>query len=90
MSANVLISSLLNGHLILLEPLPIHIEFDGYQYVARSFDIDVYGVGEDEMAALDDFRRSVVDYYLDLKNDDLGGPVKAHFEFLAARVKYTP
>jgi hypothetical protein len=84
LTKNLLLGSLLDARLELRQPLPIRIEYDGHQYVAKSLDLDLYGVGDSDEDALDDLRLAVAEYYVDLKQEHLGDHLARRFAYLAS------
>jgi hypothetical protein len=83
-SHNLLVGSLLSERVELRSPIPVVLEYDGQQYVASSVDLNVYGYGETEEAALDDFRRAVEDFYFSLHGEELGDDLMRRFSYLAS------
>ena len=81
---NILIGSLLSDRLELRTAIPVLLEYDGEQFIASSADLNLYGSGPDESAALDDFRQATEDFYFSLKGDDLGHDLKRRFDYLSS------
>jgi len=52
--------------------ISVILEYDGYQFIAYTPDIDTYDCGETEYEAIEDPRRSIIDLYFDLKDERLG------------------
>lgn len=77
-----------NTHLKLSQHLPILLEWDGYQYIASSIDLETYGSGETEWEAIDDFRKEVVKLYNDLKSnqENLGPNLEKIWQYLKSIV----
>ena len=84
---NVMVGTLLSERLELRSPLPVLLEYDGHQHVASSADLNIYGSGESESEALDDFRRAVEDFYVNLGNENLGPDLKRRFDYLASIIR---
>lgn len=82
------IEDLRDTNLRLSRPLQATLEWDGYQYVASSADLETYGAGETEWEAIDDFRKEVVELYNDLKSnrENLGPNLEKIWHFLESIV----
>ena len=76
------INSLHDSRLELKIPLPITLENDGYQFITYNPDMDIYGCGETEYESIEDLRKSIVDLYFDLKEEELGSDLQKIFEYL--------
>lgn len=79
---NLLIHSLHDLRLELNTPIPITIEYDGYQFITYAPDSDIYGCGDTEYEAIEYLRQSIVELYFDLKGEKLGKDLQKIFEYL--------
>jgi len=83
----LLVNSLHHSSLHLISPVSISIEYDGYQFIAYTPDLDIYGCGDSEYEAIEDLRQSIVDLYYDLKNESLGKDLQKIWEYLRSIVR---
>jgi hypothetical protein len=66
----LLLYSLRHSGLRLRNPIAVSLEDDGTQVIASAYDLDLFGYGETERDALDDLRRTTVDLYLTLRENE--------------------
>ena len=78
------IRSLHDKYLILKEPLSISLEYDGFQYTAYATDLNVFGCGETEYESLEDLRKTIIDFYNDLKDAELAPPMNRIWSYLSS------
>jgi hypothetical protein len=79
---NIYIETLNSDIFTLIRPIPVSLEYDGEAYIANNYDLELYGYAEIETEAINDLRKSIVEFYEDLKDEkDLG-------IFLERKVKY--
>jgi hypothetical protein len=71
----VFIRDLADSRLVVLEPIAVAVEFSGGQPTACCYDLEQFGVGEDEFSALDDLRATIVELYFALKAERRLGPL---------------
>ena len=71
----VFIRDLRDPHLVVANPIPISLEFSDGQVTACCYDVEQFGVGEDEFVALDDLRATIVELYGVLKAERHLGPL---------------
>lgn len=83
----LLINSLHHSSLNLIFPVAVSVEYDGYQFIAYTPDLDIYGCGESEYEAIEDLRQSIVDLYYDLKDEPLGKDLQRIWEYLRSIVR---
>ncbi|MFQ5794297.1 MAG: hypothetical protein ACE5JP_04515 [Candidatus Bipolaricaulia bacterium] len=92
-SKPVLLYSLHQPDLSLTAPIAISLEYDpdADQVVAYAYDLELFGYGETELAALSDLRRTVADLYLELQEsqDHLTGEALAIWRYLSQVVQST-
>ena len=50
-------------------PISVNLDYDENIIIAYNYDLDVFGYGETESEALNDLRRTIVDLYLELKEN---------------------
>jgi hypothetical protein len=83
-SRTIFVQALPGTRLRLLHAIPVTLESSPGQVTAWSWDLEEYGVGPDEEAALDHFKRSIVHLYFTLKeNAEQLGPLPAqHWAYL--------
>lgn len=69
-------------------PIPVSLEFSPDLVTAHCFDLDEFGVGPDESAALDDLRASIASLYRSLKEekDNLGPLPRKHWDYLSRMI----
>ncbi|MDI6791417.1 MAG: hypothetical protein QME81_00925 [bacterium] len=83
----LLINSLHHSSLHLISPVAVSVEYDGYQFIAYTADLDIYGCGDSEYEAIEDLRQSIVELYYDLKNEPLGKDLEKIWEYLSCIVR---
>lgn len=92
-SKPVLLYSLHHPDLSLSNPIALSLEYDpdADQVVAHAYDLNLFGYGETELAALSDLRRTVVDLYLELQESQarLTGEALAVWRYLSQVVQST-
>lgn len=71
----VFIRDLGNPRLSVTAPIPVSIEVADGQVTACCYDIEQFGAGESEFAALDDLRATIVELYDTLKEERNLGPL---------------
>jgi hypothetical protein len=71
----VFIRDLRDPHLLVMNPIPASLEFSDRQVTACCYDVEQFGVGEDEFTALDDLRATIVELYVTLKRERSLGPL---------------
>lgn len=90
-SKPVLLYSLHHPDLSLITPIAVSLEYDpdAAQVVAFAYDLDLFGYGETELAALSDLRRTLVDLYLELREnqDHLAGEALAIWRYVSQVVQ---
>jgi len=59
----------LHEDLHLLQPISLNLDYDENMVLAYSYDLDVFGYGETESEALNDLRQTIVDLYLELREN---------------------
>ena len=69
MSKPILIYSLYNENLCLLHPISVSLDYDESVVIAYSYDLDLFGYGETESEALNNLRQTIVDLYLELREN---------------------
>jgi len=77
------ISSLHNTHFHLKTSISVSLEYDSHQFIAYAPDLDIYGCGDTEYEAVEDLRESIIDLYLDLKEEKLGPDLQRIYEYLS-------
>jgi len=91
-SKPVLLYSLHHPDLALTSPIAASLEFDpdSVQTVAYAYDLNLFGYGETELAALSDLRRTVSDLYFELRDaqEHLTGEALAIWRYLARAIQY--
>jgi hypothetical protein len=81
-SKNIFIETLNSDYFTLTRSIPVNIEYDGEVYIANNYDLELYGYAETEVEAINDLRKSILEFYEDLKDEnDLG-------IFLKRKIKY--
>jgi len=65
----VVIQSLLDRRLSMVEPLTVLIEQEGEFYIAQCEELEEFGYGYDPIDAVDDFRQTVAELYWTLKEE---------------------
>jgi len=92
-SKPVLLYSLHHPVLSLSAPIALSLEHDpdADQVIAHAYDLNLFGYGETELAALSDLRRTVVDLYLELQENQarLTGEALAVWRYLSQVVQST-
>ena len=92
-SKPVLLYSLHHPNLSLSTPIALSLEYDpdADQVIAHAYDLNLFGYGETELAALSDLRRTVVDLYLELQENQarLTGETLAVWRYLSQVVQST-
>ncbi len=90
-SKPVLLYSLHHPDLALASPIAVSLEYDsaGAQVVAYAYDLNLFGYGDTELAALGDLRRTVADLYFELQEaqDHLTGEALAIWRYLTQAVQ---
>lgn len=71
----VFLNDLRDDRLALELPIPASIEFSDGLATACSYDLEQFGAGEDEFAALDDLRATIAELYFTLKAEAALGPL---------------
>lgn len=71
----VFVRDLGDSNLVIGEPIPVSLEFSDEQVTACCYDLEQFGVGENEFSALDDLRATIVELYSALKNEPRLGPL---------------
>ena len=79
---NIYIETLNSDIFTLIRPIPVGIEYDGEVYIANNYDLELYGYSEIETEAINDLRKSILEFYEDLKDENNLGV------FLERKVKY--
>ncbi len=92
-SKPVLLYSLHHPDLSLVAPIAVSLEYepDAAQVVAYAYDLDIFGYGETDLAALSDLRRTISDLYLELREnqDHLAAEALAIWRYLSQAVQST-
>jgi len=84
----VFIRDLGSPRLSVTAPIPVSIEFAEGQVTACCYDVEQFGVGEDEFSALDDLRATIVELYATLKAERRLGPLpQRQLEYLRRALK---
>ena len=88
----LLLYSLRHPGLRLRNPIAVSLEDDGAQVIAAAYDLDLFGYGETESDALDDLRRTTVDHYLTLRENEgaLSSLPRQVWDYLADVVEEEP
>ena len=73
----VFIQDLRDSRLAVAEPIPVSIEVADGQVTACCYDIEQFGTGDSEFAALDDLRATIVELYNTLRREPRLGPLPA-------------
>lgn len=83
-SKTVHIQNLDDIRLALVREIPVSIEYWGKSVVAVSYDLEEYGYGETEFAALKDLRESIVSIFYFFRDEEarLGTDLKSKWEYL--------
>ena len=81
------INLLPNPYFKFRQPVVVRSEYDGYQFIAYTPDLDIYGRGDTEYEATEDLRQSVVELYFDLKGEKLGSSLKKIWDYLNSIVE---
>ncbi|MEW6620137.1 MAG: hypothetical protein AB1422_12520 [bacterium] len=81
------INSLHHPALHLCASIPVSLEYDGYQFITYTPDLDVYGCGESEYEAVEDIRMAIVDLYYDFKGERLSQDLQNIFDYLCSIIK---
>lgn len=71
----VFIRDLADPRVIVVEPIPVSVEFSEGQTTACCYDLEQFGIGADEFSALDDLRATIVELYFSLKRELTLGPL---------------
>lgn len=81
---SVFIQDLGRPDLVPSRPIPVSLDFTYDLVTAHCLDLDEFGVGPDESAALDDLRASIASLYRSLKDDEgsLGPLPRKHWDYL--------
>jgi hypothetical protein len=74
-SKTVFIRDLRDAELVATRPIPVALEFMEGQVTACCYDVEQFGVGEDEFSALDDLRATLVELYHTLRAEKSLGPL---------------
>jgi len=87
----VFICSLHHPDLILTSPIAVSLEHDEGQVIAYAYDLDVFGYGDTENEALNDLRRTIIDLFEELREeqDHLTGEALAVWTYLSHTVSDT-
>ncbi len=64
----IFLSHLYSDRYLLTQPLPVELEFGAKEITIVSYDLNIYGVGETEDEAIDDFCLSLIETYEDIEN----------------------
>jgi len=72
---NIFIDTLHHEHYRLTRSIPATIEFTDQTYIVSNYDLGLYGYGDTENEALDDLRKSILECYEDLKQENELGPI---------------
>ncbi len=84
----VFIRDLGDPQLIAARPIPVSLEFSDGHVTACCYDVEQFGVGEDEFSALDDLRATLVELYRTLKAERSLGPLpQRQLTYLASALK---
>jgi hypothetical protein len=75
MRKKIQVRDLRDPHLVVTDPISVSLEFSAGQVTACCYDVEQFGVGEDEFAALDDLRATIVELYGVLKAERHLGPL---------------
>ena len=67
---NIFIDSLNSETYKLKKPIPVTIEYDNKNYIARNYDLGLYGYGDTEIEALDYLKELIVETYEELKDEN--------------------
>jgi len=86
---NILIQNLRNPSYILKQPLSVTLESEGTEISATCYDVNMYGCGDSEEEAIDDFCCVLVEYYESLREDreKLGAIPKKYWLFLSSIIE---
>lgn len=81
----ILLYTVYDENLSLSQPVSVSLDHDEEQFIAYTYDLDLFGSGETEGEALDDLRRSIVHLYLTLKENqnNLGKHAKKVWDYLS-------
>ncbi|MBI2529268.1 MAG: hypothetical protein HYY95_22365 [Candidatus Rokubacteria bacterium] len=71
----VFIRDLADPRVVVVEPIPVSLEVSDGQPTACCYDLEQFGIGDDEFSALDDLRATIVELYLALKGEQSLGPL---------------
>lgn len=71
----VFIRDLHDSRLDMQDPIPASLEFSEGQVSACCYDLEQFGIGNDEFEALDDLRATIVELYFALKGEPRLGPL---------------
>jgi hypothetical protein len=71
----VFIRELGDRRVTVIAPIPVSVESSEGQATACCYDLEQFGVGDDEFSALDDLRATVVELYFALKDEPRLGPL---------------
>ena len=90
-SKTVFIADLGNAKVALLRSIPVAVDFWPDHVSACSFDIEEFGLGNDEFEAVTDLKASIVDLYVLLRNEqpNLGPLPRRQWEFLKGIIRET-
>ncbi len=92
-SKPVLLYSLHHPQLALTSPIAVSLEYDPdfVQVVAYAYDLNLFGYGDTELAALSDLRRTVTDLYFELRDaqEHLAGEALAIWHYLTHTIQPT-
>lgn len=67
---NIFIDSLNSEVYKLKKPISVTIEYDNKNYIARNYDLGLYGYGDTEIEALDYLKELIVETYEELKDEN--------------------
>lgn len=92
-SKPVLLYSLHHPQLMLTSPISVSLDYDpdSVTVVAYAYDLNLFGYGDTELAALSDLRRTVADLYFELcdAQEHLTGEALAIWHYLTHTIQPT-
>lgn len=85
---NITILNLGHSKYIFKSPFPINIVLEDNVYIASSYDLNLFGYGDNEDEAVRDLCESIIDHYEHLKanQENLGKLLQRDWEFLSRMV----
>jgi len=71
----IYIRDLADPRVVVIAPIPVSVEVSDGQLTACCYDLEQFGIGDDEFSALDDLRAIIVELYFALKGERSLGPL---------------